>query len=72
MWITDPKSKEKSVTVTFFTFGFIVALGKLFVSGATVYGFTFGTFTGGEFATVMAALGGVYWARKNTDVKAEK
>ena len=33
--------------------------------------FKFGDFTGADFATVVGALGAIYWARKNTESKGE-
>jgi hypothetical protein len=69
LWFKDPKTGEYSVTLTFFVLGFIVALLKLLFAGMVIMSFKFGEFTGGEFATVVGALGAIYWARKNTDSK---
>lgn len=67
MWIKDPKTKEKSATLTFFGVGFGVALVKLLLSGISFGSFSFGTFPGSEFAIVVGAVGGLYTARKYTD-----
>lgn len=64
MWITDPKTKEKSVTLTFFTLGFIVALLKLLGSGVEIKGFKIEPFSGTDFAATVGALGGVYALRR--------
>lgn len=49
--------------------GFVVACFKLLVSGITIYGVTFSTFGGAEFATVVGALGAIYVARNHSDNK---
>lgn len=67
MWIQDPKTKQRSVTLTFYVFGFVVALTKLILSGLIVGGLQMGVFGGGDFAAVVAALGSIYAARKYTD-----
>lgn len=59
--------KEKgtqSVTLTFFTIGFVFALFKLFFSGVMIGAFHMPEFSGGDFAAVVGALGGVYALRK--------
>lgn len=67
MFLRDPKTGEKSVTVTAFVAGFGVAVIKLLVSGVTVAGVTLAPFTGTDFAAVVGALGVIYAARKHTD-----
>lgn len=69
MWLTSP-SEDKSVTLTFFTIGFAVALAKLLLAGMTFGSFTFGAFSGTDFAAVTGALGAVYAARRHTDANA--
>lgn len=64
MWIKDPKTKEKSVTLTLFVAGFAVALAKLALSGITISTFKVEAFTGVDFAAVVGALGGVYALRR--------
>lgn len=69
MWIKDPKTKQKSVTLTLFVVGFIVALAKLAVSGLSVGSFAVESFSGTDFAAVVGALGATYALRKNTEAK---
>ena len=64
MWLEDPKTKEKSVTLTFFALGFVVAVVKLAFSGITIAGFQVEQFSGVDFAAVVGALGGVYALRR--------
>ena len=63
MCINKP-AKEKSVTLTFFTIGFMVALVKLLISGLTIHGMVMAPFSGSEFALVVGALGGIYAMRR--------
>lgn len=67
MWLTDPSTKEPSVTVTLFTLGFVVATLKLLTSGIVIASIHLGTFTGSDFALVVGAVGSIYWGRKHTD-----
>lgn len=67
MWIRDPKTGEKSVTLTAFISGFGVATLKLLLSGVTIAGVTLAPFSGSDYAMVVGAVGAIYWARKNTD-----
>lgn len=67
MWLRDPKTGEKSVTVTAFAAGFGVACLKLLLSGVTIGSITLAPFSGVEFAAVVGALGAIYAARKHTD-----
>ncbi len=67
LWMKDPKTKEKSVTLTFFAIGFIFALFKLIFSKIAFGGFTMPEFSGLDFAAVTAALGGVYTLRRAND-----
>jgi len=69
MWITDPVTKLPSITLTFFTIGFLVALGKLILSGMQLFGIVLSPFSGVDFAAVVAALGGVYAMRRGQDIK---
>lgn len=71
MWLVDPKTGEKSVTLTAFVTGFGVATLKLLLSGLTIAGFSLAPFTGSDYALVVGAVGAIYWARKNTDAKSE-
>jgi len=71
MWLTDPKTKEKSVTLTAFAIGFGVATLKLLLSGISVGTIALSPFGGGDFAAVVGAVGAIYWARKNTEAGKE-
>lgn len=68
MWLNQPES-GKSVTLTFFALGFVVALAKLLLSGVIVGSFTFQQFSGMDFAAVCGALGGIYSLRRMNDKK---
>ena len=65
MWLKDPKTGEKSVTLTTFICGFAVCVIKLLLSGVVIKNTQLGAFTGGDFAASVAALGTIYWARRN-------
>lgn len=67
MWLKDPKTGEKSVTVTVFTATWAIALAKLLLAGLSIGSVTFGSFPGSEFAVVIGAAGSIYAARKYTD-----
>lgn len=69
MWLKDPFNKQPSVTLTFFSAGFVVALGKLVLSGVQVGEFIIQPFTGADFAAVVGALGGIYALRKMNNKK---
>jgi hypothetical protein len=69
MWLTDPKSGEKSVTLTAFISGFGVATLKLLLSGVTIAGVTLAPFSGSDYAMVVGAVGAIYWARKSTEAQ---
>lgn len=74
MWIKDPKTKEPSTTLTFFTIGFVVAIVKLTVSNIVIkygelFSMTFPEFTGIAFGAVIGSLGAIYGYRKFTDRK---
>lgn len=64
-WIMDPKEKEKSVTLTFFTYGCVIAFLKLLLSGVEIGSFKVSPFSGLDFAAVIASLGGVYSYRRS-------
>jgi len=67
MWIKDPKTNEKSVTLTILTVSVTVALLKLILSKISFGGFALDAFSASDFATILAASGGLYWGRKHTD-----
>ena len=65
LWLTDPVTGQKSVTLTFFIVGFIVCLSKMIFSGVTIGTFSLSLFSGIDFAAAVGALGGVYVLRRN-------
>jgi hypothetical protein len=69
MWLRDPKSKEKSVTLTVFIVGFVVATFKLLASGIVYKEMSMTVFTGVDYGAVVGALGAIYFARKNIKYK---
>lgn len=70
MYLTDPKTNQKSVTLTLFVVGFIVALLKLLAGGLVIGSVHMAPFSGTDFAAVTGALGAIYAARKATDANA--
>lgn len=72
MWIKDPSTKERSVTLTMFTLGFLVCICKLLFSGITVGSFQLSQFTGGDFAAAIGSLGAIYVARRYNNKKTDK
>ncbi len=74
MWMKDPKTGKKSVTLTFFTIAFIVGIIKIILAGLTLKGIItdvdiikLGEFSGTDFAAMVGAAGSVYGFRKFTD-----
>lgn len=67
MYMKDPKTGEKSVTLTLLMVGFAVCLLKLLTSGMIIGTIQLGTFSGSDFATAVGALGALYAARKHSD-----
>ena len=67
MWLIDPKTGEKSVTLTILVGVCIIASVKLLLSGVPIGKFTVEKFSGYDFAIVVGAVGALYWGRKNTD-----
>ena len=68
-YLTDPNTNKKSVSLTLFVLGFLVACGKLIFSGVEVHGIVLSPFTGLDFGAVVAALGAVYSVRRNSHKK---
>jgi len=72
LWITDPGTKEKSVSLSLLIYTFIIASSKLYISGSTfhiTYGAksiekAFGAFSGGDWALVVGTAAALYWQRK--------
>jgi len=67
MWFKDPKTGEKSVTLTLFVVAFFICCLKLLLAGMTIGKFTMGAFSGVDFAAITTAIGGIYGFRKHTD-----
>jgi hypothetical protein len=67
MYLKDPKTGKKSVTVSILMSTFAVCLLKLLLSGVSYSDFTMGVFTGADFATAVGAAGAIYGFRKHTD-----
>lgn len=65
MWFIDPIKGRPSVTLTFFTVGFLVALFKLVFSGVQFGGVVLSPFTGVDFAAAVGALGAIYAMRRS-------
>lgn len=72
MWLIDPKNDKPSVTLTMFVLGFIVATLKLLISGVIISGFQVESFSGGDYAAVVGALGGVYTLRRMQKGKSDE
>jgi len=72
MWITDPKTNKKSVTLTLLVLGFSLAAFKLLLSGMTIAGLSFSDFSGVDFGAVLGSIGGMYAWRKKTDATDKK
>jgi hypothetical protein len=66
-WVLDPKSGKPSVTLSLMVLGFCVATFKLLVSGMTIHGIAFESFSGTDFAMVVGALGALYSVKKFTN-----
>ena len=72
MWLKDPRSGEASVTLTFFSLGFVVCLAKLVLSGFSIGSVNFSLFSGVDFAAAVGALGAVYAMRRSQGGSSEK
>lgn len=70
--IQDPKTKEKSVSLSLLVYSFIIASAKLFVSGSTFHMVigtksidkAFGTFSGSDWALVVGTASALYFGRR--------
>lgn len=69
MYLKDPKTGEKSVTLTAFVIGFAICVVKLLASGVSVHGIVLSPFTGIDFGAAVGALGGIYALRRMNDDK---
>ena len=67
MWIKDPKTKEKSVTLPLLMSTFAIASIKLIVSGIAFKDLSFSPFDAQGWALMITTAGGLYWGRKHTD-----
>ena len=69
MWWKDPKTGEKSVTVTILMVTFLVSIFKLLVSGMSFSPeWTFEKFSAADFATMIGTASALYWSRRNLNV----
>lgn len=66
-FISDPKTKEPSVTITMFIVTGLVCCFKLLLSGLTIGPLVMSAFSGGDFAAALGAAGVIYAGRKFTD-----
>jgi hypothetical protein len=60
MYLNDPKTKEPSPTLTMMFIGVSVALVKLLLSEATVFGIKLSAFSGTDFAMVVGPFLALY------------
>lgn len=58
--LPDPKNGGPSTTRSVFAYGCLLCGVKLALSGMSLFGLSFGVFTGGDCAMVLGALGGIY------------
>jgi hypothetical protein len=63
-YLKDTDGKP-SLTATLFVIGFAICTLKLLFSGLEIGEIKLGAFGGGDYAASIAALGGIYWARRN-------
>ena len=63
-FLLKDSSGKKSITVTAFVIGFVVATAKFAASELIIKGFTFPAFSGGDYAAACAALGAIYVLRR--------
>jgi len=67
MWLKDPKTGKKSVTMTLLVSTFLVSLMKVLVAGMTLGAFKMSPFGGADFAAMVGSVGGIYGWRKMQD-----
>jgi len=67
MYLTDPKTGKKSVTLTLLIVTFIVALIKVLISGMEFNGSNMGQFSAADFMTMVGGVGAIYGFRKHSD-----
>jgi hypothetical protein len=71
MWIKDPKTGEKSVSLTLLVAGFVTLLGKVLLSGVVIADANLGTMSASDFAMAISPLAALYWGRRK-DSKEEE
>lgn len=67
MYLKDPKTGKKSVTLTLLVSTFVVALLKVLISGMEYGDIKLGEFDGTQFAAMVGAVGAIYGFRKHSD-----
>lgn len=67
MWLKDPKTGRKSVTLTLLVATFVVAIIKLMFSSMGIASIEFETFSGTDFAATLGAMGAIYGFRKYSE-----
>lgn len=67
MYLKDPKTNQKSATLTILMSTFGICLLKLLIAGVSYKEFSAGAFSGADFATAVGAAGAIYGFRKHTD-----
>jgi hypothetical protein len=67
MWLTDPDTGKKSVTVTLLIWGFLICTTRLLLSDIKIGIIHLGAFSGSDFALAVGAVGAIYAARKHSD-----
>lgn len=75
-WVSDPKmirgSEHKSASLTFTVIAFVLSWIKLFLSGVTIYGHTFGIFTSEDYVWVFMGTASLYFGQKSVAVLAAR
>jgi hypothetical protein len=70
MYLKDENGQE-SATLTMFVVGFIAVTAKMLLSGVAFGDIVISAFSGIEYGTSIAALGGVYTLRKRDKKKSK-
>lgn len=69
MWIKDPKTQEKSVTLTMMVIAFLIAMAKWTFGGMEMFGFNIPAFDPTAATVMVGFTSGLYGGRKYTDAK---
>jgi len=64
MWLKDPRTERKSVTLSLLMSGFFLSCLKLILSDMTIRGIHFEKFSGADFALIVSTCAGLYSYRK--------